>query len=331
MKTLSTLIFLYFMSAANAKTFFVTPNATGKGISWEDSSGDLNAVLFAAEYGDEVWVAAGVYTPTNNNDRSIPFHVFKGVKIYGGFVGNEMERSHRNWQLNKTILSGEIGTKKPSDNSFTVVHIQNADKNTLLDGFIISDGFANQSGKTGALQKAGGGLYNDGSGLEKNSNPIIKNCHFVNNYARDGAAIYNNGMNGGSANAVFENCRFINNRADLDGGAFFNDGRRGGYSEPIFKKCAFINNEANYGGALMNYGGAGMAKPIFENCNFISNTSYLQGGAIFNMGIEGIAELELIACEFTNNSPNDIREFDRDLTRGAHNKSITNSITCKKD
>lgn len=309
MKQLLTLFSLCILTVVNAKTFYVSPDATGKGTSWEDSSGDLNAVLFAAEYGDEVWVAAGIYTPSFDNDRTVPFVIYKGVKVYGGFTGKEMNKFQRNWKRNKTILSGEIGTVDAQDNSFTVVYLKNADENTLLDGFTISDGCANQSGATAALQKSGGGLYNDGSGAEKSSNPIIRNCFFTNNYARDGAAVYNNGMKGGHADALFENCYFANNRADLDGGAFFNDGRRGGSSEPTLQKCTFTNNEANHGGALMNYGGAGLARPNLKNCQFTNNKSYLEGGAIFNMGIEGIAILDLRACQFEENSPNNIEDY----------------------
>ena len=101
---LLTIVFALLTISLNAKTYFVSPNATGKGTSWENASGDLAAVLFAANYGDEVWVARGTYLPTNDGDRTITFTIPNNVKVLGGFIGNEVSADQRNAQLNKTIL-----------------------------------------------------------------------------------------------------------------------------------------------------------------------------------------------------------------------------------
>lgn len=286
----------------NAKTFFVSPGTTGKGLSWADANGDLAAVLFAANYGDEVWVAAGTYYASYDNDRTRSFIVSKGVKVLGGFTGNETSATQRDAQKNKVILSGNIGDANSSeDNSNTVVLIGAADENTILDGFSIADGTANSAGATAAPTRSGGGMYVMGKGEMNASTPVIRNCTFYNNYSRDGGAVYNNGK-GGNASPVFENCKFYSNRADLDGGAIFNDGRHNGNSSPVFKNCEFKNNEGNYGGAICNYGGKGIASPMLEKCTFAQNEAYLRGGGIFNMDVEGEAAPTLTNCNFVENA-----------------------------
>lgn len=278
----------------NATTFFVSPDMTGKGLSWEDASGDLAAVLFAANYGDEVWVAAGTYYASYDNDRTRAFIVSKGVKVLGGFMGNETSADQRNPQNNKVTLSGNIGDRESAhDNSNTVVIIGAADENTILDGFSIADGTANSAGATAAPSRSGAGMYI----MAKNSvsTPVIRNCVFYNNYSRDGGAVYNNGK-GGNASPTFENCEFYSNRADLDGGAIFNDGRHEGNSSPVFRNCEFKGNEGNYGGAICNYGGRGKSNPTLEGCTFSNNESYVNGDTCYNMDVEGEAAPMMINC-----------------------------------
>ena len=285
----------------NAKTFFVSPGTTGKGLSWADANGDLAAVLFAANYGDEVWVVAGTYYASYDGDRTRAFTISKGVKVLGGFIGNEMSANQRDPQKNKVILSGNIGDRESfADNSHTVVLIGAADKNTILDGFSIADGTANTEGATAAPSRSGAGMYIMGKGENNASTPIIRNCTFYNNYSRDGGAVYNNGK-GGNASPTFENCNFYSNRADLDGGAIFNDGRHNGNSSPVFINCEFKGNEGNYGGAMCNYGGRGVANPSLEKCTFANNEAYLRGGGIYNVGVEGEASPSLTNCNFIEN------------------------------
>lgn len=283
--------------------FYVKPNATGLGTSWEDASGSLNDVLKLAAFGDEVWLAEGTYHPTNDNDRTASFHIPDGVRVYGGFAGFEKILNQRNWIKHKTILSGNIGSPTFSDNSHTVVYFRNASVETILDGLIISDGCANQLGLSGESTKSGGAVYNNGSGEDNFSNPTFKNCTFKNNYALDGAAVYNNGMNGGNASPDFLNCIFENNRAEVNGGAFFNDGHLNGVSNPVLKNCAFHSNEANYGGAFMNFGKFGQAHPVLIKCQFENNIAFTKGGAIFNINQRGRAYVTCDTCQFTDNLP----------------------------
>ena len=138
---------------------FVNHAASGDndGSSWANAHTDLQAALAEAEAGDEVWVAAGVYKPTDDeNDRSATFQLIDGVEIYGGFAGTETNREQRDWQANLTVLSGDIDNNDTTDangvvvdaddiqgdNSFNVVTGSETDDTAILDGFVITAGLA---------------------------------------------------------------------------------------------------------------------------------------------------------------------------------------------
>ena len=93
---------------------FVNYAAHGQknGTSWADAFTDLQSALNIAQSENEVWVAAGTYWPTNRTDaadpRSATFSLNNGVKLYGGFSGNEGSLQERKWMANPTILSGDI-------------------------------------------------------------------------------------------------------------------------------------------------------------------------------------------------------------------------------
>ena len=285
----------------HATTIYVRQGSSGAGNSWADAAGDLNAALFIAQPGDQVWVARGTYYPTNQKDRKIAFTIPSGVKVYGGFIGNETSVGQRDFKAQKSILSGNIGSKTDhSDNSFTIVFIKNADESTLLDGFIVADGTADGAGPSGDKDRCGAGIYIDGSGRGGDSKPVIQNCTFQNNYARDGGAAYVNGR-GGVCNPSFINCEFQSNKVDLDGGAIFNDGRHHGIANTVLQNCVFTGNQANYGGALCNYGGKGQCNPVIKGCIFRNNEAFLRGGAIFNMDMEGEAKPVINDCQFVDN------------------------------
>ncbi len=284
-----------------SKTIYVKPSGSGNGSTWSTATNDLVSALQNAQLGDQIWVGVGTYYPTQGQDRTACFTIPSGVKIYGGFLGDETSPQHRNTQPNKSILSGNIGSRSESaDNSFTVVLIDNSTENNHLDGFIIADGNANGSGPTADLERSGGGLYIKTAIGNESARPIIQDCIFRNNYARDGGAVYVYGRKG-ECSPTFKNCQFLNNIANLDGGAVYNDGRHGGKANPSFTRCVFSNNKSNYGGAICNYGGGGESSPQINNCVFQNNEAYLRGGAIFNMDIDGLTHPIVNDCQFVNN------------------------------
>lgn len=302
MRPLIAIIFCLALAPAFANTvLFVKQNGTGGGTSWEDATGDLVSALFAANPGDQVWVASGTFYPTTDSNRKKSFIIPSGVKVYGGFAGHETSPQEREFQNNKSVLSGDIGEVADTrDNSTSIVYLRNVDENTLLDGFVITDGTADGTGPAADRNRCGAALFIDGSGPQGKSKPTIQNCIFQNNYSRDGGAVYLNGR-AGNCEAIFKNCQFLKNKADLDGGAVFNDGRHDGKANPEFNNCTFSGNEGNYGGAICNYGGRGESSPRLQKCVFRDNEAYLRGGAIFNMDVEGVTKPVINGCQFVNN------------------------------
>ena len=212
----SLVVFLFgsfFLSSAVAEVIFVRPGESGS--VWNGRSpvySDLRQALLDAEAGDEIWVAAGTYKPTTGSNRDISFELKEGVKLYGGFVGNETTRDQRDSYRNKTILSGNIGDQSVhTDNSKSVVSANGSSvvitEATIIDGFIIEDGYAPNTWY-------GGGLY-----LE-NASPRVVNVWFRNNHAIMGGAVYGDATSA----AVFANVIFSSNSSSSAGGAVYAQG-----------------------------------------------------------------------------------------------------------
>lgn len=218
---ISLLCLVFFASSAIAQSrrVYVDAYATGagNGTSWQNAFTDLQAALFAAQPGDQVWVALGVYKPTDGYNREISFRLKSGVQMYGGFSGVETELEQRNWERFKTTLSGNIGlANEDADNSYTILFIEKSDRSSVVDGFVLSGGRADNSDpfvSPYSNEKSGGAIY--AVAEDGNAYPMVRNCNFENNYAREfGGAVYLYTGEGKDEMLPFENCWFVNNRAD---------------------------------------------------------------------------------------------------------------------
>ncbi|MCX7013974.1 MAG: hypothetical protein NTW86_15715, partial [Candidatus Sumerlaeota bacterium] len=78
-------------SEAGAGVLYVRADAApgGDGSSWERACNRLQDALERAKAGDDVWVAAGTYYPTDTGDHEASFALKQGVAVYGGFAGRE--------------------------------------------------------------------------------------------------------------------------------------------------------------------------------------------------------------------------------------------------
>jgi len=302
-------------------------STNGNGTSWEDAFNNLQDALIKSEKigGAEIWVAGGTYKPTSDLNREAHFQMKSGIAIYGGFSGSEKNKKERNIDVNKTILSGNIGNEKDAkDNSF---HVITGAVNSIIDGVTISDGYAD--GKL--TNRYGGGLYNWGY----ESSSIIKNCTFSNNYAEDGGAVFcftdvlsyfenvrfknNTALIGGAASFRFgsscelDNCTFKDNTTTSRGGAItINYG-----SNVIINNSVFTHNSTSgNGGAIWvddqasQYGGT---KPVISDCVFTNNKAGFYGGAIHNYNI---ATSVIQNCNFTKNE-------------AKFGKDIANTLKCQ--
>lgn len=286
------LLFLCLQTALTASaTFYVKSGGTGSGLNWKDAAGDLSAVLFAAQAGDRIFVARGLYYPTEQADNKFSFTLNPGVQLFGGFAGNESSPSERRISENLTILSGEVNSLSSADNSQTVLLISAASEKILLDGFIIQDGNANGGQDSRDAERSGGAVYIQGSRFFQTAQVSLKNCVFKNNTARDGGAVFiENG-----AGVIFENCLFKNNSADFDGGAVFIERRLRSENLLSFINCSFSENKATYGGAVCAYSG-GDCDLLFLKCDFLNNTARTRGHSLHQVKAYAECDMDLNSC-----------------------------------
>lgn len=293
-----------------APALAATCQVTTTGEGSQDGSSWTNAATLQGALGNasctEIWVAAGVYRPTNSTtDRYASFNVGEGVAVYGGFAGTETLRSHADPAVNRTVLSGDIDGNDTTDaygvtltatgiaggNSYHVVVMgglsiiggnANIGASTVLDGLTITAGQANG----GALQRYGGGLYCNGS--YNSCSPTIRRSIFSGNSASlYGGAIYNNAYAGASSPTI-SHSTFSGNSAQQSGGAIFNNGHSGGTSSPIISQSTFSGNSAPTGGAIYNYSiSSGTSSPTISDSTFSGNSAPFSGGAIYSNGYSG--------------------------------------------
>lgn len=305
------LLFVCLMSAIllDAETIFVKAGMNGNGTSWMNAYGTPQQALASAQAGDEIWVAAGTYYTSQDGDRTQSFRLVEGVALYGGFAGIETAKEQRQIAVNPTILSGEIGSASKEDNAFTVVYAEKVSQKTVVDGFTITDGVSNGFTVTGDLSFSGAAWFNNVA------SPTISNCTFTNNYAREGAAIYNYADNG-HCNPIISNCRFISNKADFDGGAIYNMSING-QCTPRIANCHFENNHSTYGAGILNKGVDGIVKAVITGCVFKNNASILGGVAVYNHREgRGVCDAIMQNCQFSDNSSVDGNSIGNNSTAG---------------
>lgn len=256
---------------AQNKIYYVSPNGTGDGTSWQ-STMTLADALNAAQAGDQIWVqgfeqiteAGQLYTVP---DQAVGFSVKSGVQLYGGFKGDETSINDREtlgkpYQMKyRSVLSGDLKNDDEVDNTNLIfpanttrtdnaTHVLSVDMApssgsnnntypTVINGFTIAGGHAD------GTDEKGGGIYiygnNTGGG-----NFRIERCFLFNNYATQGGAVYVSSE--------------VQNR---------NNG------ESLINQCVVYNNAASERSAVVNEGGgiylAGEAtvvnSSIFNNKN----------------------------------------------------------------
>lgn len=207
-----------------AATYCVDPTATtaGTGACWSAPFQRLESALAAAAASagsDEIWLRSGTYVPAppaSGDRRAAHFALINGVAIYGGFAGNESQRSARNADAasNGTVLSGDVlgddgaNFGNRNDNLNTVVRMDTALATATLDGLSIRGGFA-------AALNSSNDAYGGGMSIRRGL-VHLRGVHFVDNEAVNaGGAVSIDGATGNDG-ATFAYCEFRGNRVSQD-------------------------------------------------------------------------------------------------------------------
>ncbi|MBN2004487.1 MAG: right-handed parallel beta-helix repeat-containing protein [Anaerolineae bacterium] len=278
------------------------------GLTWTDAFTNVQDALAGAVYGDEIWVAEGVYYPdlgAGQTDDSVnaTFTLRPGVALYGGFAATETLRTQRDWVAHVTVLSGDIDGNDltdahgvvtdtdniAGDNAYHVTTGGGVTETARLDGFSITAGDAGPGD--------GGGMHN------VSSNPMLSNIAFRGNRASYGSGMYNTQSSPSLTDIIFDG-----NQSDWHDGAggIHNENR----SNPTLNGVTFSNNSVTamvnedsaptlFNVTFKDNEGCGMindySNPVLTNVIFTGNQS--DGG----MG-NNHSNPTLINVEFSNNN-----------------------------
>lgn len=283
----------YVCGVTMGSRLYVNQASTGfnTGTTWVNAFTSIEAAFEKARNCPitEIWVAEGTYKPSaypqsitgsptlTNND--LTFHLVDGVKMYGGFIGNETSINDRG-PGHETILSGDLTGDDPNvialpsfytapyrNNCYHVVLSVNDNPNTLLDNFTIRNGFSSTypaSSKTiegvSISETHGGGIY------MTNGNLKLNNITFLLNHAENGGAVFSNNGTYSITNSNF----FQNFNSNLGGGIYNNN------SNLLIKNSNFKENKSRKGASILNdnTGILNVENSIFEN----NNAAFMDGG-----------------------------------------------------
>ncbi|MBE7499782.1 MAG: hypothetical protein HS113_05635 [Verrucomicrobiales bacterium] len=216
------------------RIFYAAPEGDDArpGTTWATAKKSVGAALAAAALeGGEVWVKTGTYR------ERVRVELF--TYLYGGFQGNETQRTNRNWNTRPTILDGGANSSTPLPGA-SVVSVIGTDGYAAVDGFTIQNGAA----------RFGGGLNILGS-------PVIAHNLIRFNVAVSGASTLlaaGGGLYATAGSPTIANNVFVGNRTPTNstlygrGGALYFDTPSG--SLPRVVHNTFLDNTAASGGGL---------------------------------------------------------------------------------
>ena len=271
--------------SAQAATYCVRPSGSDSnvGTSWGTAVQTIQKAIDLASAGDTIRVTNGTYNAISTANKSIRIESVNGPAV--------------------TIINGQ-GVNRCANLRGSLA----SDKNTVLAGFTLTNGYS-----YGSTQHGGG-----------SSGGTLTNCVLSGNKVDRGMSGLVNG--GGAAFGVLYNCTLSGNSTpDYGGGAY----------ESKLVNCTVINNTASQGGGLYSMGAYSVSGTVAINCLFSNNSASVRGG--------GSCQATLWNCLLTGNSVtggygNGGGSYQGDLVNctvsknkassggGVYNSSVDNSI-----
>lgn len=326
---LSLVAMIFAAKFASAQTIFVKNNASGSndGSSWANAFTTLDAAIVAAQPGQEIWIAgAGDYKPAQLSPAGkSTFRIKKAITVRGGFAGTETNPVQRAIG-STTNLSGDLGGNdlpddfitNSSDNCWHVFTIDSV----VGSGPVRLDRLTIKSARADSTTAASSGINGRGGAIQARAQIEVTDCHFTQNWARSGAAIWlaNNNLTGPANNSSVKNSTFYSNSATeqshgiharyidgltLDGCQFLqNTGNRGGFYpfdclDVDVKNCVFSQNfnPTGFGGAAFIWA----SNVAFSKTKFELNEAG-NAGAIYNDGRDNLGtSVTFDSCTFSEN------------------------------
>ncbi len=197
-------------------------------------------------------------------------------------------------------MSGEIGdTSTRIDNSFHVLFGLGLATNTVVDGFIIAHGYADELTPTNGANWRGAGVLLGTDIAHPMVAPSFRNCQFIENHALGFCcAIYCLSVIDRIAAPDFVNCGFVRNDA-FNAAAIYKSGPVLSTHPMSFVACHFNANEAVENASVFFEDVSD--EFIFHHCFFEENSALIGSAGIFLIGTDSIVKLDIENCQFAEN------------------------------
>ncbi|MFA6929399.1 MAG: MBG domain-containing protein, partial [Lentisphaeria bacterium] len=256
-------------------------------LSWGTAAVSIQSAMDRASPGDQVWVASGMYHPSEKRETPgsglifmYSFQLRDGVSLFGGFAGTEQAPEERQrldqdgngvleaWEFaSETILAGQ------PDFPGQVIYggLQAFTVPLRIDGFSICAGDA-----------CGKGWDGEGGGALLPGNCILQGCQVFRNKARRGGGVALIGA------ALVRQCLLQNNELYLQGWAGEGAGAFLAGEGAGLENTLVIDNGVENSGAYLGGGGvAVLGAGSVDFCTIVGNFSTGEGSGIRYVGEGG--------------------------------------------
>jgi len=262
----------------------------------------IQQAILKASSNDTIKITEGIFYA--NPLDSLPVidlsgtYMNKGLVFFGG-LNNDFSRvtgmTTISGDYNQNDVKNEDGViiSGNEDNASQLIRIARTFR-TQMENFIIEGAYSSETSSQGAaIQSLGTGVtlknvivrnnysLGIGTGLYSEGEITLEYCHFYNNTAAKGAAIYQST----TAWAITLKYSTFNGNAAKSGSIAYLNSNIGGY----VYGCSFYNNSCSEFGNFTYYNTTNTVSLLFVNNTFANNTCSAKNNALFNKTYGGSA------------------------------------------